>query len=127
MNTWSILLGAIVTGVLSYYYVPWLIKRVDAKVQESLRDRNEEMLPRTPGGDVVGHLECAIFFASFAWVGVLLAAAWLVFKTAATWKTWESTNIVSFTEVSAKYRSIMLGTAANIVAALIGAGISHLP
>jgi hypothetical protein len=101
--------------------------RVDAKVQESLRDRNEEMLPRTPGGDVVGYLECIIFFASFAGVGVLLAAAWLVFKTAATWKTWESSNKVTFTEVSAKYRSIMVGTGANIVAALIGAGLAHLP
>jgi hypothetical protein len=33
----------------------------------------------------------------------------------------------SFTEVQAKYRTIVIGTGANIVAALIGAGIAYLP
>jgi hypothetical protein len=117
----------IVTGVLSYRVVPWLVDDVNSKVQESLKHRNEEILPRLPGGDIVGHLECAIFFASFAFVGVLLAAAWLVFKTAATWKTWESTKDVTYSEIQAKYRASLIGTAANIVAALIGAGIAYLP
>jgi len=38
----------------------------------------------------------------------------------------ESTKDVSYTEIQARYRSIVIGRAANIVAALIGAGIAHL-
>ena len=127
MNAWSVLLGAVVTGILSYRVVPGLINYVEAGVRKSLEDRNEDVQPRPPGGDVVGHLECAIFFASFVFMGVLLAATWLAFKTAAKWKTWESTKNVSYTEIQARYRSIVIGTAANIVAALIGASIAHLP
>ncbi|MDH3281547.1 MAG: hypothetical protein OEQ18_10515 [Gammaproteobacteria bacterium] len=105
MNAWSILLGAIVTGVLSYGIVPWLISRVDAQILVSLRDCDEVTQPRPPGGEIIGHLECAIFFASFVFMGVLLAAAWLVFKTAATWKIWESLKEVSHTDIEVKYRS----------------------
>jgi len=127
MNPWSVVLGAITTGILSYRVVPWVIEYVDARVQKDLEELNGKILPRTPGGDVLGHLECVIFFASFAFVGQILAAAWLVFKTAATWKTWSASKDLSYIEIQAKYRSVTIGTAANIVAALMGAGIAHLP
>jgi len=127
MNAWSVILGAIITGILSYRYVPWLIDYVDAKVKEALKDRNEDVIPPIPGGAITGYLECAIFFASFGFIGVGLAATWLAFKTAAIWKTWSSMGDQPFTEVQAKYRTIVIGTGANIVAALIGAGIANLP
>jgi hypothetical protein len=122
-----VVLGAILTGVLSYRVVPWLVWHVDKKVKETLKDRKDEIIPPIPGGDIAGYLECAIFFASFAFVGIILAAAWLVFKTAAIWKTWDSMGVQSFTEVQAKYRTIVIGTGANIVAALVGAAVAYLP
>ena len=127
MNAWSVILGAIVTGILTYRVVPWIISHVDAKVRESLVDREESTVPRPPGGDIVGYIDCAIFFASFVFMGVLLAAAWLVFKTAATWKIWETMKDVTYSDVVVKYRSTVIGTGANLVAALIGAGIAYLP
>jgi len=129
MNPWSVVLGAIVTGILSYRVVPWLVDRVEAEVLESLNDRRENVGPRLPRGDVVGHLECAIFFLSFVLLqSALLAAGWLAFKTAAKWKTWASIEEgVPLAETQVRYRSFVIGTAANIVAALIGAGIAHLP
>lgn len=128
MNPWSVALGAIVTGTLSHYAVPWVVDYIDVQVRKQLRDRNESVQPRLPGGDVLGYLECALFFGSLVWAGgVVLIAAWLVFKTAAKWKTWESTKEVPLTETQARYRGFVIGTAANIVAALAGVAVAHLP
>ena len=128
MNAWSVLLGAIVTGVLSYYYVPWLINRTEDRVRDHLHGRRRRVEPRLPGGDALGHVECAIFFLSFLLLqSALLATAWLAFKTAAKWHTWESVKSVSYAEMRVRYRTTVIGTAANIVAALIGATLAHLP
>jgi hypothetical protein len=81
-----------------------------------------------PGGDVLGYLECALFFGSLVWAGgVALIAAWLVFKTAAKWKTWDSVGEVSLTEIQTRYRVFLIGTAANMAAALGGVAVAHLP
>ena len=128
LNPWSVLLGAIITGILSYRAVPWLVEFVDARVQESVSHTNETVGPRLPGGEILGNLECAIFFASFLWTsGLVLASAWLVFKTAAKWKTWQSVGDVPRAETQARYRVFVIGTAANIVAALFGAVIAQIP
>lgn len=128
MNPWSVALGAIVAGVLSYRIVPWLIEYVEAQVLGELKDRNEKVQPRLPGGDVLGYVECALYFGALVWAGgVTLIAAWLVFKTAAKWKTWESTKDVPLTEIQSRYRAFLIGTAANIVAALAGVAVAQLP
>jgi len=128
MNPWSVALGIIVTGVLSYYAVPLVVKYVEDRVREQMRDRNETVGPRLVGGDVLGYLECALFFGSLVWAGgVALIAAWLVFKTAAKWKTWDSVGKVPLTEIQMRYRVFVIGTAANIVAALAGVAVAHLP
>jgi hypothetical protein len=128
VNPWSIALGAIVTGALSYSVVPWLIDYVENQVRKQLSDRNESVGPRLPGGDVLGYLECALFFGSLLWAGgAVLIAAWLAYRTAAKWKVWESTKDVKYTEVQTRYRLFLVGTAANIVAALAGVAVAHLP
>jgi len=128
MNPWSVALGIIVTGVLSYYAVPLVVKYVEDRVREQMRDRNETVGPRLAGGDVLGYLECALFFGSLIWAGgVALIAAWLIFKTAAKWKAWELSAKLTLTEVLARYRGFLVGTAANIVAALAGVAVAQLP
>jgi hypothetical protein len=128
MNPWSVALGAIVAGALSYSVVPWLIEHVENQVRNQLRDRNEKVGSRLRGGDVLGYVECALFFGSLVWAGgAVLIAAWLAFRTAAKWKVWESTKDVSYTEVQARYRAFVIGTGANLVAALAGAAVAQLP
>ena len=129
MNPFSVLLGAIVTGVLSYFIVPWLADYVEDRIRKQFSDNAEPGRPRWAGGEILGYLECALFFVSFVWMGgVTLAAAWLVFKTAAKWKMWETNrNTATNVEGAVMYRLFLIGTAANLVAALIGAAIAHLP
>jgi len=128
MNPWSVALGAILTGVLSYRVVPWIVDYVEKKVQNELKGRNEFVQSRLPGGDVLGYLECALFFGSLVWAdGVALIAAWLLFKTAAKWKAWELSANLTLTEVLTRYRGFLVGTAANIVAALAGVAVAQLP
>ena len=128
MNPWSVALGAIVTGVLSYRVVPWLVDHINVKAREQVGATPEEVRPPTYGGDILGHLECAIFFVSFVWPGAIaLAPAWLVFKTAAKWKTWDTTKDLTPKEIPVMYRAFLVGTAANIVAALAGVVVANLP
>ena len=132
LNPWSVALGVLVTGALSYYAVTPLVKFVrDQAIRDQAQGQPEtaSLTVRQPtyGGDILGRLECAIFFASFIWAGAIaLAPAWLVFKTAAKWKTWDTSN-VNAAEIPVMYRMFLIGTAANIVAALIGAAIAYLP
>lgn len=127
MNPWSVALGAIVTGALSYYAVPLLVAYVRDRAREQAENEGVRVRPLTFGGDILGHLECAIFFGSFVWPGAIaLAPAWLVFKTAAKWKTWETAG-VNAAELPVMYRLFLIGTAANIVAALAGVAVAHLP
>lgn len=128
MNPWSLVLGAVVTGVLSHYVVPLVVKYIEDQVQEQMRDSNDTVGAQLAGGNVLGYLECALFFGSLVWAGgVALIAAWLVFKTVAKWKTWDSVGKVPLTEIQMRYRVFVIGTAANIVAALAGVAVAHLP
>jgi hypothetical protein len=132
LNPWSVALGVFVTGALHYFFVPALVKFVrDKAIRDQARDQPDiarlSIRQPTYGGDILGHFECAIFFASFIWPGAIaLAPAWLVFKAAAKWKTWDTSN-VNAAEISVMYRMFLIGTAANIVAAFIGAAVVHLP
>lgn len=129
MNAWSVLLGIIVTAILSYGFVPRLLDYVEARIRKQFDDNTERGRPRWAAGDILGYFECALFFVSFLWPGgVTLAAAWLLFKTAAKWKMWETNrNDATNVEGAVMYRLFLIGTAANLFAALIGAAIAHLP
>lgn len=130
MNPWSVALGVVLTGALSYYAVPLLVEYVDEQVRKQL-GRDEKVGQRLVGGDFLGYLECALYFGALLWTtgGIALIAAWLVFKTAAKWKTMDSAKEhgVSMTEVQMRYRGFVIGTAANLVAALAGVAVAHLP
>jgi hypothetical protein len=129
LNPWSVALGVILTGVLSYLAVPLLVEHVYDEVKKQTAPNEPEKVRKpTYGGDIVGYLECMIFFVSFLWVNVIvLAPAWLVLKTAAKWKTWDTLKNINPEEVPVWYRVFLVGTAANVVAALAGVAVAHIP
>jgi len=115
--------------------------------------RNEILL-ETPGGVHLGHLECFIFFSAF-WMpgGWAVAAAYLAFKLASKWDSWKSLGEIPKRQAvltvksdererkeeteqlvdlrarvyrtSLTHRKFVVGTAANIAAGLIGAGVAQ--
>src|SRR6267378_7067614 len=117
MSFWSATLGLFITLALGAC-VPRIVGAVETNVRAKHPD--PDSLLREPGGELTGYLECAIFFGSFAMDGVGLLAAWLAFKTAAKWKTWDTTEKISSAEIPVRCRIFVIGTGVNIVAALAG-------
>jgi len=146
----SSLIGALVAVFGGHYFTTWLLEHV--AVQFRLRWGGEPPAPsgiaadvwkrnfidRQPGGEALGHLERLIFFAAF-WIagGWALAAAWLAFKVASKWHTWnEAARLAGAAQLEDRaallaratmdYRFFVIGTAANLVAGLVGLGVGGL-
>lgn len=147
---WSSFIGALVAVVGGHYFTTWLLDQVAAQfrarwggeppapagIAPEIWKRN--FIDRHPGGDVLGHLERLIFFAAF-WIsgGWALAAAWLAFKVAAKWHAWsQAAKLTSPEQIDDRaallvratmdYRYFVLGTAANLVAGLVGLAVGGL-
>ena len=133
----SLISGLAVTLVLGLF-VGDLVNFVEAEVRKQFKGEREP-LPLTPADGLFGILERLIFFGSFVMAEPVVVAAWLVFKTAAKWKTWESVDKIrakeadtmqtikhDVPEISMRYKAFLVGTAANIVAALAGAAVAHI-
>lgn len=120
-------IGPIVAGLIVTIILGCLVERLVNYVEEQVRAQHPDagpVRPRLAGDRITGFLECLIFFASFAGLGAVLAGAWLVFKTAAKWKTWDSVKDISQIEIFVRYRTFLIGTGANIVAGIAGAAIA---
>jgi hypothetical protein len=125
-NLWAFLAGLAATLLLCWCVGP-LVTYVENKIKAQYP--NETVPDRSKGDVLVGFLEGIIFFASFWKVGVALAATWLAFKTAAKWETRRSLkedDRKSLAEIAVRYRGFVIGTAANIICGLAGAGIAHV-
>jgi len=120
MTPVSVAAGFVVTVVIAFFVTP-LLNTVDRKFR---CEGTQDLAPMGPGARWLGFFEAVIFFSSFVVAdlkGVALAGAWLVFKSAAKWKAWDSVLEKEHRSISARYRLFLLGTAANIVAGLAGA------
>ena len=87
----------------------------------------KEKAPRSLAGFWLGICESVIFMAAFSGGGAAGGAAWLAFKVASKWKSWEliaSDAAKRERAVTYGYRAFLLGTAGNIVIGLIGAFIA---
>src|SRR5712691_5245156 len=85
-----------------------------------------EKEPRNWPGFWLGLCEAVIFMAAFAGAGAI-GAAWLGFKVASKWKSWElikDVRVRAESVVSFGHRSFLLGTAGNIVIGLAGTWIA---
>lgn len=97
------------------------------------------LIEQTTGGAYIGFFERLIFFAAF-WIGAsLILSSWLVFKLALYW---QGANFTAFPEKApdnedlawlvAKRQlgthhvaTVLVGTAANIVAGLVGVAVGQ--
>lgn len=102
-----------------------------------------QVITSSPGGAVLGWLERTIYFSSISVSGAwVLAGAWLGFRVACKWKSWELGDLPSRTgsaddvwlpdararlyRTESAHRRFVIGQAANLVAALAGAGAGKL-
>jgi hypothetical protein len=95
----------------------WLIRR--AGVRKFPQEEDES----SPGGWVLGLVECFFYFAVLCTDGAgYLAGAWLVFKLGTKW---QSATLYKPTknEVQRTIRPFQVGTLANLLVGLIGAAI----
>ena len=123
-------IGAAITLLLVWLVTPPIAALAERRARRMFGEPDRPNAGHSP----VGFVESMIFYASFyagSPGGIVLASAWLVFKTAAKWKTWESTEKLGELnpnktpgEISARYEAFIAGTGANIVWALLGAGVS---
>jgi len=116
----QVVIGGVIAVLVGLMLTPQIVRIIDVNAKVSA------------GELIFGSLECLLFFASF-WMGTtVLASAWLVFKTAAKWKTWDTVEklkekpIDNVEEIRVRYKSFLAGTAANLVAALVGAGVAAM-
>jgi hypothetical protein len=141
---WSAILGLGVTVLLGSILVRHLVKKVGDSIKvpapstdQTMVDAWGTLMGQATGGALIGFLERLIFFAA-AWVqGWLLITGWLVFKLAFYW---QGANFTAFPEklpdefqmrwlVSKRtlgthyVATALVGTAANIVVALIGVAV----
>ena len=129
--------GLAVTLVLGLF-VGDLVNFVEADVRKKFKGERQPP-PLTPADWLFGILERLIFFGSFVMAEPVVVAAWLVFKTAAKWKTWKSADKIhaeeaetmwtkkfDVPEMTMRYKAFLVGTAANIVAALAGVAVVHI-
>ena len=135
------LLGLAVTMVFGWLVVPLIIRYISHKLRplpppsEATREQWKKLMELRTGGEYIGHVERPIFFAALwfpnAW---FLLSSWLVFKLALYW---QGVNFAAFPEkppgwVEVEYlyarrklgshnvTTLLVGTGANIVIALIG-------
>jgi hypothetical protein len=79
--------GILVTAVLGLLCGPFLDASVTVKFPEEFKDFKES--EKGGGGKELGILERVLFFAS-AWLSAyVIAGAWLTFKVAAKWASWQ--------------------------------------
>jgi hypothetical protein len=128
----QVVIGAGITLLLGSF-TGMIADRVETDAKKKVSNGSQPTYPRNAGDRIFGYLECLLFFGSF-WMGsAVLASAWLVFKTAAKWKTWDSVANIkgvnpnnTIGEITARYKVFLAGTTVNIVAALVGAGVAHV-
>ena len=136
---WHAIIGLVVTVVLGFG-VGCLVRRVGDSIG-SLPPPSEEtanqwatLVAQNTGGFWIGHIERLIFFASL-WIQTWpILSSWLIFKLGFYW---QSANFTKFPDSSPDKKeadyliakrqlgnhhvaTVLVGTGANIVAALIG-------
>ena len=143
---WQPVIGLAVTMLLGTG-IGCLVRRVQQAIDtpeppsDALRPQWDKLLKMQTGGSWIGRLEGPIFFASL-WVEGWwpLMSSWLVFKLAVYW---QSSNYAAFPSdkllgkeeadlLVAKRQlgshhvaTLLVGTAANIVTAIVGVAIGH--
>jgi hypothetical protein len=106
---------------------------------EQVREQWRDLVTLETGGRWIGHVERPLFFAA-AWLnGWVLLSAWLVMKTALYWQgstfaayPSEPPNVDQTAYLAAKRRlhshyvtTLLVGTAANLLAAFIGLAVGQ--
>jgi hypothetical protein len=142
---WRPVIGVVVTVVLGFGVGP-LVRCVQRSIgtpeppTPALSPQWDKLMKLNTGGAWIGRLEGLIFFASLwvqNWWPIL--SAWLVFKLAVYWQSSnyaafpldppsvEAANyIVAKRQLGANHvATLLVGTAANIVAALIGVAVAN--
>jgi len=137
-------LGVLVVG-LAEVPISWMMKnKVSAKIvfpkkpAKITATRYEELKNPPPGGEWVGRFERAFLFVAILAGAPALVGIWFAFKVASKWDAWSNIYQVpaEIKDVdpiqwflirrafgARIYQRFLIGTAANFLAATIGAGI----
>jgi len=142
---WSVIAG-IGFVIWSMLPISFVMDRVGERINfpdkpdEMSDDQYNQILEKIPGGDSMGFFERFVFFIALASGAPSLVVAWLGFKVASKWDAWRNIYQVpdSLDEVSDLdwflirrafgariYQRFVIGTAANFLAAAVGAGITR--
>lgn len=140
---WPVIQGLIIAIVLGFGVGP-LVKYVGDSLplpppSEATRQQWTQLAGRNTGGAWIGFLERLIFFAACWWLAWLFLAGWLVFKLGFYW---QSANVAALPEklpesndlgyfiakrhlATHHVATVLVGTGANIVCALIGVSLGR--
>ena|SRR5438445_9221153 len=117
----------LILGALAYFP----IRFVERKAYENERVEMSGRRKGTPGGFLLGLMESVLFFAAFSTGQQNFAGAWLAMKVGAKWQSFGLLKDVAVKdglggELNVRYRTFMVGVAANVVAGFMGVGLDKV-